>query len=93
MLTSSSEFQTENASKYIIQMCKHFAHKVEVSYTETDGQATLPYGMAYMKEKDGSLLFQVEAESEMALSVCQSIIEKHIVRFAFREKLESLAWS
>ena len=90
MLTATSAFETPNASRYIAQLCKHFAHKVEVSYDETRGEAALPTGKAVMEAKEGGLHFEVNAETPEALARGKFIIEDHIVRFAFREKLENL---
>ncbi len=92
MLTASSQFKTEKPSKYLAQLCKHFADKVEVSYTEQKGEVTFPFGTALLHNKIDHLEFHVEAPTQEELSQCQSIIESHIVRFAFREKLEHLKW-
>ena len=92
MLTASSKFKTEKPSKYLMQLCKHFAHKVDVSYTEQQGEVTFPCGTALLQNKTDRLEFYVEAPTQEELSQCQSIIESHIVRFAFREKLEHLNW-
>lgn len=92
MLRSSSQFETEKPGKYLIQLCKHFAHKVEVSYTEESGKVNFPCGTAHLENKIDRLEFSVEAQSEKDLQICQAILENHIVRFAFRENLESLTW-
>jgi len=92
MLTASSQFKTEKPGKYLVQLCKHFAHKVDVSYTEQEGKVNFPGGMALLNNKEDCLEFYVEAATEEQLEICQSVIESHIVRFAFREKLESLNW-
>jgi uncharacterized protein len=93
MPTARSAFETERASRYIAQMCKHFAHKIETGHDETSGRAALPTGPALMEARDGALHFTVEAEDAAALERAKTIIESHIVRFAFREKLERLDWS
>ncbi len=92
MLKATSQFETERASRYLVQMAKHFAHKVEVTWNETDARATLPTGAATMHAGDGRLRFEVEAETAAELERAKMIIEQHIVRFAFREKLERLDW-
>ena len=93
MLTSRSSFETDNASRYIAQLCKHFAHKVAASFDETRGEAALPSGPATMEARNGALHFEVQAETPEQLARGKHIIEDHIVRFAFREKLERLDWS
>lgn len=92
MLTATSQFETEKPSKYLMQLCKHFAHKVDVSYTEQQGEVFFPCGKALLQNKTDHLEFYVEAPTEDELKKCQSIIESHIVRFAYREELEKLNW-
>lgn len=93
MPKASSAFRTERASRYIAQMCKHFAHKVEAEHDETTGRIALPTGPALMEARDGELHFTVETDDAAELDRAKHIIESHIVRFAFRDKLESLDWS
>ena len=92
MLKATSQFETERASRYLVQMSKHFAHKIEVTWDETDAHAALPTGAATMHAGDGRLRFEVEAATPAELERAKLIIEQHIVRFAFREKLERLDW-
>lgn len=93
MLISQSKFKTEKPSKYLMQMCKHFAHKAETTYTETEGTVNFPCGVAELSVKEDNLLFSVQALNDDDLTRSKAIIESHIVKFAFREKLESLEWS
>lgn len=92
MLKSTSSFETERASRYLQAMCKHFAHKVEVSYDAGQGTAALPYGRLDMHVENGVLHFQIEAADEIALARLMYVVDAHIVRFAFREKLQGLTW-
>lgn len=41
-MISTARLETANASKYLQQLCKHFAHKVEVRFDETEGHCALP---------------------------------------------------
>lgn len=54
--------QTANGSKYLQQLCKHFAHKVPATWTETEGQAALPAGTVRFTAAADSLHMQCEAE-------------------------------
>lgn len=74
-------------------MCKHFAHKVEVRYDTEQGQVDFPMGQADLIAHQDRLDFEVRAENDEGLEQAKFILEDHIVRFAFREKLERLNWS
>lgn len=93
MLTSQSRFETAKASSYLQQMCKHFAHKVEASFDETQGKVEFSIGIAEFSAYDSRLTIDVQADTDEQLQQTKGVIESHLVRFAFRENLERLDWS
>lgn len=92
MLTKTATYETEHGKKYLQQLCKHFAHKIDVEYTDTHGECALPPGPAIMDADDKSIRINITAETEDGLKLAQHIIDSHIIKFAFREELESLDW-
>lgn len=42
MLISTARYPTAHASKYLQQLCRHFAHKVAVRFDAHSGHAALP---------------------------------------------------
>lgn len=92
MIETTSVVKTEFAAKYLVQMCKHFAHKIDVEYTDTHGECRFDGGIATLDADAEGLHLVVRAPTEETVAWAQSAIESHLVRFAFRENLESLAW-
>ncbi|MBR9763407.1 MAG: DUF2218 domain-containing protein [Rhodobacteraceae bacterium] len=92
MLAARSTFETGNGSKYMQQLLKHFAHKIDVEYDESDGRAALPTGPATLRADAQGLHMQVTAPDAEGLERAKHIIESHLVRFAFRDNLERLDW-
>ncbi len=92
MLESIAVLTTASGPKYLVQLCKHFAHKIEVSYTDSHGECQFVCGSSVMEADEKGLRIMVRASDEQGLAQTQGIIESHLVRFAFREKLESLDW-
>ncbi|WP_353643221.1 DUF2218 domain-containing protein [Mesorhizobium sp. WSM2239] len=92
MLTATTRCETPNASKYLQQLCKHFAHKMEVAYGDGYGQCRFSCGTATMNAGLEALDITVEASDAGALTETKQVIESHLVRFAFRENLQPLAW-
>ncbi|MCJ8052852.1 DUF2218 domain-containing protein [Shinella curvata] len=92
MIEATAVMKTEFASRYLVQMCKHFAHKVDVQYTDTHGECRFNGGVATFEAKADGLQLVVKAPSEEIVAWAQSAIETHLVRFAFREKIDGLVW-
>ncbi|WP_226951145.1 DUF2218 domain-containing protein [Rhizobium terrae] len=92
MVQSIAEWRTEHGGKYLVQLCKHFAHKIDVSYSETHGECRFSCGTATLDADDDGLKIMAVAADEEQLAETQSVIERHLVRFAFRENLEALQW-
>ena len=92
MPISICHVQTTNASLYIKKLCRHFAHKIEVSFSDDFGECELPTGPAIMKATDSSLTFEVFADSIEALETGKSIIEDHFIRFSRMESISKLVW-
>lgn len=83
--------KTEKASRYLMQLCKHFAHKVPVEFDETSSRVEFPYGLCLMEAADGQLNISCESESPEGCDNMRAVLDDHLVRFAWKEKLE-LSW-
>lgn len=91
-LQEHGRFETENASRYLQQLCKHFAHKITVEYDANKGHAALPPGPADLVASDDALSITISAEDDMGLQRARFIIDDHLKRFAFREGYEAMDW-
>ncbi|MET3587891.1 hypothetical protein ABID21_004023 [Pseudorhizobium tarimense] len=89
---SQTSIATEHASKYLQQLCKHFAHKRPVTFDERNGQISLMTGECNLRAEDASLLVRVEAEEASQLPQLEDVVVRHLVRFAFREEL-NVEWT
>ncbi|MEP3047986.1 MAG: DUF2218 domain-containing protein [Roseibium sp.] len=91
MLVATTTVQTASASKYLQQLCKHFAHKVPAKWDTEQGEVTFPAGFCRMDAASDRLTIRCEADEDRKISQMKSIIDNHIERFAWREKLK-LRW-
>ena len=92
MLEARSELRTESGSKYLVQLFKHFAHKIDVTYDEKHGECQFDFGAAKLDAEAERLNIFVSAPDEEKLERAKSVVESHLLRFAFREEVESLTW-
>lgn len=92
-LSSVGRFPTSHASKYLQQLCKHFAHKIDVTYDETSAEAALPPGPCKMSADEMELQIEITAQDVEGLEVAKRIIDSHLERFAFREEFKTMDWA
>jgi hypothetical protein len=78
---------TPHAGKYLIQLCKHFQHKLPVVSDERSGQITFPAGVCRLRAEGETLTLSLEAGDAAQMATLQDVVARHLVRFAFREEL------
>lgn len=81
---SIARVETERASQYLQQLCKHFAHKMAVEFTPEQGCIPFSAGTCRLEAAGDILTLKVEAEDEARLQHVQGVVDKHLLRFAFR---------
>lgn len=92
MIEATTRFQTQNAQKYLEQMSKHFAHKVEVKQSGANAEYRFACGNAVLEADSHALRIKVEAPGDTEFGETKAVIEDHLLRFAFREKPAPLVW-
>lgn len=92
MKTAQATAQTGSASKYLRQLCKHFAHKVPADWTDTTGTVKFPWGDCGMSATGSSLVITCEAADDQNMARIKAVVDDHLERFAWREELK-LQWT
>ncbi len=93
MFELTGTFATPNGSKYLQQLCKHFAHKIEVSHSDTEGTCNFPMGQALLSADDAGLTVRFALKDQDAVTPARNVIDSHLERFAFREDFKHMDWS
>lgn len=93
MPTTTGFFQTENGSKYLQQLCKHFGHKVETSFDPHKGWVAFDMGTAHMTAKEEGLTVTATVKDQDAVRVMHDVIDRHLEKFAFREADKKMVWT
>ena len=86
--TSKTIIPTEQASRYLQQLCKHFAHKLPATFDEQLGQIVFSIGECRLAATEGVLRLSLESPNAAEMPQLQDVVERHLVRFAFREELK-----
>lgn len=88
MPTSSVMVSTEHASRYLQQLCKHWAHKFETEFTPLTGRIALPLGVTQLDADENGLSVKLTAANADDMPQFRDVVQRHIERFAFREELK-----
>ena len=89
---STAQIATDRASIYLQQLCKHFAHKLPVEFTPERGVIPFSVGTCRLEAAGGQLTLRAEAETADRLAEVEGIVERHLLRFAFRDP-PKITWS
>lgn len=102
MTLAIAHVPTDNGSRYLQQLCKHWSHNLEVSYTPDDGTVTFPRnarGADWPGDATMTLIAlphllecRLQATAPEQLEALKEVVARHLDRFAFREAPLSFDW-
>ena len=101
-VSSTADVPTANGSRYMQQLCKHWAHNLQVEYDAREGRVTFPRdargadwpgdALVTMTAGEGVLECRIDASAEGQLEGLKGAVARHLDRFAFREAPLSFDW-
>ncbi|MBC9249528.1 2,4-dihydroxyhept-2-ene-1,7-dioic acid aldolase [Pseudomonas alcaligenes] len=89
--TTSAHVNTDTPARYISRLCKHFAHKLPVSFDEQQGRIEFSAGVALLQADAQGLTLRVESAAREDLERLQGVVASHFERVAWQEAL-TLDW-
>jgi hypothetical protein len=89
---STAQVATAQASRYLQQLCKHFDHKLPVTFDAQAGRIAFASGVCDLVADAGLLRLTCTAPDAEQLARLQDVVARHLVRFAFREEL-AVTWT
>jgi len=87
-----ASFETENGSRYLLTLCKHFGRRSPVRFDAQTGFIELPFSSCALKVSGSRLNLSVSAETKPDLDRATQAVTSHLERFAFRENPD-LKWN
>ncbi|MEV1290287.1 DUF2218 domain-containing protein [Micromonospora sp. NPDC049679] len=87
MLTSDARVATDRASRYLAQLCKHFAHKAHTEWDDVRGFADFGWGRCTLTATPDALLLHAEAPDPEGLGRVEYVVGDHASRFGARDNL------
>jgi hypothetical protein len=86
-IRSVAEIATPSASRYLQQLCKHFAHKRPVTFDERSGQINFSVGECRLEANEGVMKISLASPEIAEMAQLQDVVARHLLRFAFREEM------
>ena len=103
VIGSTAHVPTANASRYLQQLCKHWAHNLTVEFTPTRSTVVFPKdarsagwpgdGLVTMIAQAESLECRIDASAAGQLEGLKGALARHLDRFAFREAPLRFDWA
>jgi hypothetical protein len=84
---SNALIATASASRYLQQICKHFAHKIPVRFDPQSGQIDFSSGICVLEADSFALRLSLVASDAEQLPQLEDVVARHLIRFAFREEM------
>jgi len=102
ILNRNGKAEVQNGRRYIEQLCRHWAHKLDVRLDDEGGRVVFPKdaddpnysedAIAIFSATESRLDVQLTAFTWTQLEELCTVIDDHLDRFAFREGGLRLAW-
>jgi len=80
--------ETSCGQEYLKKLCRHFAHKVPVILTKTQGRIELPFGPCRIKVDARKMHLSIEINDNHQAEEAEKTLEKHLLRIANLKQLE-----
>ncbi len=90
-IISRTEVKLSEPQRYLTQLCKHFAHKVDVEQNGENGIVHFHYCTCTLKADEASLNMTLSNIKEEHLDEMEEVLDVHLKRFAFREE-PAITW-
>jgi hypothetical protein len=102
MFETTARVPTENGSRYLQQLCKHWSHNLSVTFTPEAGTVIFPKdargadwpadATLTLKAEQDTLECRLEASAEAQREALKGVVSGHLDRFAFREAPLKFDW-
>lgn len=90
--TIAAQVATPNGGKYVLQLCKHWSHKLETSVEGSTGTVKFPTAVATMAADDRGIAIAITGDDRDDVEQLTGVVARHIDRFAFREAPLAYDW-
>jgi catechol 2,3-dioxygenase len=91
-LSSRAVVATAKPSPYLLQLAKHFRHKLDVRFDEDSAVIPFAFGTAELAAEPEALTIVAHAHTPSDLARVEQVVGSHLERFGRRDELQ-VTWS
>lgn len=88
MPAMTAHVTSTSPARLIHRLGKHFRHKIEAHWTETDGELTFSIGVCRLSAVGNELVLACQSDTEKELDELGRVVASHLIRFAGDEVVE-----
>jgi len=92
LMKSSATVVTEHGHRYMVQLCKHFGHKIPTEWNDHEGKITFAMGEVALRAAPDTLMMVASSADAEGLARVEQVADSHLKRFAFREPDLAVDW-
>jgi hypothetical protein len=102
LFSTTAAVPTAHGSRYLQQLCKHWAHNLTVEFTPEHGTVTFPRdvrgadypgdALVTFDARTDTLDLRIDATSPEQRDALKGVVARHLDRFAFREAPLHFDW-
>lgn len=85
--TTTCDVAISDPSRFMKQLVRHFAHKVPAEFDDVSAHVEFETARAQLRAHEGRLEMTVTAEDAATAERYAGVLDRHLVKFAFREEL------
>jgi hypothetical protein len=86
-ISSRAVVRTDKPTPYLLQLAKHFRHKLEVTFDERHAVIPLAAGHAEVEAGRDALIITAYAQTAGGLARVEEVVGSHLERFGRRDEL------
>ncbi|MGH9190105.1 MAG: DUF2218 domain-containing protein [Acidimicrobiales bacterium] len=86
-LSSRAVVVTDDPSRYLLQLCRHFQRKIPVDFDRTRGVIEIGDGRCELTAEPGALVLAISAASASSVARFEQVITRHLARFDRHHRL------
>jgi uncharacterized protein len=93
MIDVTARVPTENAAKYVKQLCNHWSHKFEVQQSSHGGSVQFSSTTVDFRTDADGMDIKISGNDNEDVEGLKPVVEDHLNRFAFREAPLPFEWT